>query len=107
MFKAIEEELAKTPVLAYFYPKADYIIQVDRSMKGLGAVLLQKDGPVIYVSGTLMPAERGYYNIERELFSIIFRLKRLHHYIFGSQIKVQTDHKPLIPIWKKSIAASP
>ena len=32
-------------------------------------------------------------------------LEWLHHYVFGSKIKVQTDHKPIIPIWKKSMAA--
>ena len=75
-------------------------------MKGLGAVLLQKGRPVIYMSRMLMPAETGY--IERELLSVVFRLERLHHYVFGSKVKVQTSHKPLIPVWKKSImAASP
>ena len=52
------------------------------------------------------PAEAGYSNIERELLSTVFGLDRLHHYIFGSRFEVQTDHKPLIPIWKKSIVAA-
>ena len=77
-------------------------------MKGLGAVLLQKGGPVIYVSRKLMPAETGYSNIEKELLCIVFRLERLHHYIFGSKLEVQTNHKLLMPIGKKSIVtASP
>ena len=46
--------------------------------------------------------------IEKELFGVVYSLKRLHHYVFGNKIKVQTEHKPLIPIWKKWIAvASP
>ena len=52
-----------------------------------------------------MPADTGYFNIERELLIVAFWLERLHHYIFGSKVEVQTDHKPLIPTWKKSIAA--
>ena len=71
-FNAIKEELTKTPVVAYFDPKADHIIQVDGSMKGLGVVLLQKNRHVIYVSRTLTLAETGYSNIERGLLSIIF-----------------------------------
>ena len=39
-FEAIKEELTKTLVLAYFDPKADHIIQVDGSMKGMGALLV-------------------------------------------------------------------
>ena len=103
---SIKEELAKTIVLAYFNPKVDHNIQVDRSMKGLGAVLLQKGRPVIYMSRMLMPTETGYSNIKRELLSMIFRLERLHHYIFSCKVEVQTDHKPFISIWKKSIVAA-
>ena len=63
VFEAIKDELAKTPVLAYFDLKANHIIQVSGFMKGLSAVLLQKDRPVIYASITLLPAETGYPNI--------------------------------------------
>ena len=69
----------------------------------MGAVLLQKGRPVIYMSRTLIPAETGYSNIKRELLSIEFGLERLHHYIFSSKAEVQTDHKPLTPIWRKSL----
>ena len=31
-------------------------------------------------------------------------MKRLHNYVFGKPVRVQTDHKPLVIIWKKSIA---
>ena len=75
-------------------------------MKCLGPDLLQKGKPVIFVSRTLMLAETGYSNNKRELLSSVFRLERLHHYIFGSWVEVQTNHHPLIPIWKKSIVIS-
>ena len=108
IFESIKEELTKTPILAYFDCKAEHVIELDGSMKGFGAVLLQKARPVIYVSRTLMPPETGYFNIKRELLSFILGLGRLHHYIFGNKVKVLTDHKPLIPFWKKSIVtASP
>ena len=64
-------------------------------MKGLGAVLLQEGKPVIYVSGTLTPAEERYANIEKELLGVVFAMERLHNYVFGEPVRVQTDHKPL------------
>ena len=77
-------------------------------MKGLGAVLLQDGRPVIYVSRTLTPAEEHYSNIERELLGVAFAMERLHNYVYGEPIRVQTDHKSLETIWKKSIStASP
>ena len=71
-FKAIKEELIKTPVLAYFNPNAEQVIKVDGSMNGFGAVLLQKDRPVIYVSRIMTLAETDCSNIERGLLIIFF-----------------------------------
>ena len=35
-------------------------------------------------------------------------MKSLHNYVFGEPVRVQTNHKPLEMIWRKSIAtASP
>ena len=92
----------------HFDRKAEHVIQTDTLMKGLGAVLLQEGKPVIYVSRTLTPAEERYSNIKRELQRVVFVMERLHNYVFGEPVRVQTDHKPLEMIWKKCIAtASP
>ena len=107
-FDAIKEELSRTPVLAYLDRKAEHVIQTDASMKGLGAVLLQEGKPGIYVSRTLTPAEERYTNIERVLLGVVFAMERLYNYVYGEPVRVETDHKPLETIWKKSIAtASP
>ena len=92
LFDAIKEELTETPVLAYFNPKSEHVIQTDASLKGLGAVLLQEGRPVIYVSRTLTPAEEHYSNIERELLGVVFAMERLHNYVYGEPVRVQTDH---------------
>ena len=95
-------------MLANFDPKADHIIQVDGSIKGLGAVLLQEGRSAIYASRTLTPGETGYFNIKRELLSLVVGLERIHHFVLGSKVKVKPGHKPLTPVWKKSFAvASP
>ena len=68
-------ELTKSPLLAYFDPKADHIIQGDGSMKGISALLLQKCRPIVYASKNLTPAETGYSSIEKELLSVVFALE--------------------------------
>ena len=72
--------------------------------KGLDAVLPQKGRPVICTSRTLTPAETGYSNIDRELLSVLFGLEILHQCVY--KIKVQTNHKSLILIWKMETAAA-
>ena len=105
-FKKIKTALTTLPVLMYFDKDKDHIIQTDASKTGLGAVLLQEGQPIVYASRTLTETEKRYSNIERELLGVVFGLERLHHYTFGSQITVETDHQPLTSIWKKTIANS-
>jgi len=63
---------------------------------------------VIYVSRTLTPAEEHYSNKERQLLGVVFAMERLHNYVYGEPVQVQTDQKSLETIWKKQIAtASP
>ena len=38
----MKKEIAEAPVLAYYNPKKQTVLQTDASIKGLGACLLQK-----------------------------------------------------------------
>ena len=71
------------PVLAYFDKTTKHTIQCDASKKGLGAFLLEESKPVMYMSRALTETEQRYLNIERELLTVLFALKRLNHYTFG------------------------
>ena len=41
-FNAIKKELVKAPMLAYYNPNREMVLQTDTSIKGLGACLLQQ-----------------------------------------------------------------
>ena len=61
-----------------------------------------------YASRSLSNTESRYSNIEKEILAAYWSLERFSHYAFGKQVVVETDHKPLESIWKKSIpSASP
>lgn len=45
--------------------------------------------------------------IEKELLSILFATQKFHYYIYGREINVNTDHKPLISIMNKTISEIP
>lgn len=103
----IKNELTKHPVLSYFDPKKEVTLEVDASKYGLGAVLYQEGKPVAYASKSLTPAEQNYAQIEKELYAILFGCKRFHQYVYGRDIKVLSDHKPLEIIAKKPLTAAP
>lgn len=104
----IKQMMTETPVLQYYDVKKDVVIECDSSEVGLGAVITQDGKPIEYASRTLSQTERNYAQIEKECLAIVFATRRFEHYILGKDnVKVQTDHKPLVNIFKKPILTSP
>ena len=79
----------------------------DASSKGLGFVLTQEDHPVTYASRALTQAEQRYSQIEKELLALVFGLEHNHQYVYGRKVILYTDHKPLVSISSKPLAAAP
>lgn len=102
-FDQLKEIISKPPTLRNFDPKLPTILQCDASSHGLGCVILQNNQPVGFASRSLTETEKSYPQIEKELLAILFSCKRFHNYIWGSKITVQTDHLPLVSIFKKNL----
>ncbi|KAI2650666.1 Retrovirus-related Pol polyprotein from transposon 17.6 [Labeo rohita] len=106
-FKQIQELITNHPVLTYFDPQMDLTLQVDTSKSGLGAVLLQHDKPVACASKSLNSTEQNYAQIDKELYTVFFRCKRFHKYMYSRKVTVESDHKPLEAILKKPLTSAP
>lgn len=103
-FKKIKEKLTSDLFLVHFNPKLDIIVASDASTHGVGACILHKwkDGkvrPIAHASRSLLPAERNYSQIEKEVLASIFAVTKFHRYIHGRYFTLQTDHKPLVTIF--------
>ena len=57
--------------------------------------------PIAFASKSLTGAEQRYSNIEREALGILHGLEKFHHYCFGREVLIITDHKLLVSIFKK------
>ena len=106
-FDAIKSSLTKAPVLAFYDPNEELILENDASEYGLGSVMLQKGQPIAYASRSLSPAEKRYAQIEKEMLAITFGLEKFHHFTFGREVKIITDHKPLVAITNKPLSMAP
>ena len=107
-FATIQRLVIQHPVLKFYSIEEEVTIQTDASNKGLGAVLLQNGQPVAYASRTLSPTEQRYATIEKECLGIVFACERFNQYLARrEQILVETDHKPLESIFKKSLLSAP
>ena len=107
-FKDIQSALTSSQILKHYDLSKEVKVSTDASNKGLGAVLYQKHGedwlPVHYASRALTPTEQKYAAIEKEALGLVFGCQKFDEYIYGREISLETDHKPLVSIQKKPLA---
>ncbi|KAL5515944.1 hypothetical protein EMCRGX_G001194 [Ephydatia muelleri] len=104
---AFEKLICKNQILAFYDVNKPVLIQCDASAEGLGATLLQEGRPVASVSRSLTKAEKNDVALELECLAIVFACSKFDQYIYGKKVRVETDHRPLEVITKKSILAAP
>ena len=78
----LKQLITNSPVLKFYNLELPIKASCDTSMKGLGAVLEQKHHdiwhPVTYASRSLISAEENYYQLEKEILSIVFACDKFH-----------------------------
>ena len=95
-------------MLKYYDVQEPVVVQCDASEHGLLVALLQNGQPVAFASRCLSQTERQYAQIEKECLAIFFSCGRSTQSFDGREkITVETDHKSLQCIFKKSILSAP
>ncbi len=102
-FDALKSRFVSAPVLLVPDPESQFIVEVDASDVGVGAVLSQRslcDGkvhPCAFFSRRLSPAERNYDIGNKELLAVRLALGEWRHWLEGAAqpFLVWTDHKNL------------
>ena len=102
-FKQIKKEIVRAPILAYYNPKKETMLQTDASIKGLGACLLQDQKPVYFASKALTETQRGYIAIEITLLAVAWAMEKIHHFLYANHFILEMDQKPLEAILSKSL----
>ena len=102
-FQILKRSLCSSEVLAQYCVDSETVLSADASLYGLGAVLrqVQPDGtlrPVAYASRALTETEQRYAQIEKEALAATWGCKRFQQYLLGKSFRIETDHKPLVPI---------
>ena len=99
----MKKEIAKAPILAYYNPKKQTVLQTYASIKGLGTCLIQDEKPVYFASKALAEAHIGYIAIELESLAVRWAMKNFHHFLDTNHFILEIDEKPLEAILSKSL----
>ncbi|KAI2647134.1 Transposon Tf2-6 polyprotein [Labeo rohita] len=102
-FQDLRQRFTTAPILHHPDPQQPFIIEVDASSTGVGAVLSQRQGqpsktyPCAFYSHKLNPAEKNYDVGNRELLAIKLALEEWRHWLEGAwhPFVILTDHKNL------------
>ncbi|XP_057708757.1 uncharacterized protein tanc1b isoform X4 [Corythoichthys intestinalis] len=102
-FVSLKRSFTSSPVLVHADPDLPFVVEVDASSSGVGAILSQRSSvdqklhPCAFYSRRLTPAEANYDVGNRELLAIVQALQEWRHWLEGTEVPFQilTDHKNL------------
>ena len=105
-FNELKKLLSSQLLIQFYNPQLLIKISCDMCKKGLGAILEQQQEEqwisVAYASRAITETQSRYALIEREALMTQFTRECFHQYIYGRPVQLETDHKPLVAIFKKS-----
>lgn len=113
-FQALKTKLTTAPVLAYADFSLPFILEVDASYGGLGAVLSQEQAgkvrPIAYASRGLRPPERNmqnYSSMKLEFLALKWAMtEKFREYLLGHKCVVYTDNNPLSHLSSAKLGAT-
>nr|GFD08874.1 putative reverse transcriptase domain-containing protein [Tanacetum cinerariifolium] len=91
----LKQKLCFAPILALLERTENFIVYCDASLKGFGAVLMERENVIVYASRQLKKHEENYTTHDLELGAVVFVLRLWRHYLYGTKYTVYTDHKSL------------
>ncbi|GJV33608.1 putative reverse transcriptase domain-containing protein, partial [Tanacetum coccineum] len=94
-FQLLKRKLCSASILALPGGIENFMVYYGASRKGLGAVLMQREKVIAYVSRQLKIHEKNYNTHDLELGAVVFALKMWRHYLYDIKCVVFTDHKSL------------
>ena len=114
-FRTLKQAMCGAPVLAFPQFDRDFVLEVDASLKGLGACLSQYDDegnlhPVAYASRGLRGPERNYSDLSSfklELLALKWAVAdKFKDYLLGRKTTVWTDNNPVAHIQTAKLGAT-
>ena len=109
------EALVTAPFLGHPDFNREFVLEIDASLQGLGAVLSQQDDSrklcvTAYASQSIHPSERSMCNYSSAKLKLLVLkwavMEKFCNYLIGSKFHVYTDNSPLAYVRESKLGAS-
>jgi hypothetical protein len=90
-FVKLKHALVNAPVLALPNFNKSFLIEIDASDKGVGAVLMQEGHPIAYVSKPLGAKLRGLSTYEKDYVTILLAVEKWRPYLRSAEFVIATN----------------
>jgi hypothetical protein len=103
-FQALKQALVTAPVLALPDFAKTFVVETDSCGKGVGAVLLQDNHPLAFISKALGPRHLGLSTYEKECLAILMAIEKWRPYLQHSEFIIHTDQRSLMHLDDKRLS---
>jgi hypothetical protein len=100
-FEVLKKAMTTTLVLALPDFTQPFIVETDACDQGIGAVLLQHDQPVAFLSKALTGQHKHLY--EKEFLALIMAVEKWRQYLQHQEFIIRTDQKSLAYLTKQNL----
>ena len=102
-FEALKKAMVSTPVLALPDFKESFVVETDASDIGIGAVLMQKDRPIAFLSKALGDSHKHKSIYEKEFLALIMAVEKWRQYLQRQEFIIRTDHQSLAYLTEQNL----
>jgi hypothetical protein len=94
-FQALKQAMISTPVLALPDFSKQFMVETDACDTGIGAVLIQDQHPIAYLSKPLGTNHLTLSIYDKEFLALLMAIERWRPYLQRAEFLIRTDHHSL------------
>lgn len=98
--------MISAPVLALPDFTKGFVLEIDASRSGIGAVLMEESHPIAYFSKALSPRHQTLSIYEKEFMELVLAVEKWRPYLLGRHFVIKTDHFGLKYLVEQKITTS-
>jgi hypothetical protein len=102
-FRTLKDALVNAPVLALPDFAHSFVLETDACQYGVGAVLMQSNHPIAYLSKALSPRNQALSTYEKECLAILMAIDKWRSYLQHQEFTIRTDQKSLLHLTEQRL----